>query len=254
MRMAWLVAVLLLAGCAPALERGAPPASRGAGPHVWLVGHGWHVGLVVRMADVPAGRWPESNRLGASTHVEVGWGDADFYPAPRGTAALALRAALRSRGSVLHVVGFDEPVDVFFPASEIVEVALSARGLEALVDFVRRAYARDGAGQPIEVAPALYGRGWFYEATGRYALFENSNRWTAQSLQAAGCPLDPGDVLTAGTLLESARRFGRVIRGPGAGTVTAQTVCKISPTGNSGASAWRQSASRGSTPSAARNA
>jgi uncharacterized protein (TIGR02117 family) len=212
-RLAGLVALLVVAGCAPAVDVGTAPPRPGGG-QVWLVGHGWHVGLVVRRAELPVERWPESGLLGEATYLEVGWGDAEYYPAPRGTIALALRAAFRSHASVLHVAAFDARVDAFFPAEEVIEIAVSSRGLAALADFLHRAYARDALGRPIAVAAALYGRGWFYRATGRYGALDNSNTWTARALQAAGCPIDPASSLTAGALLEAARRFGHVVRGP----------------------------------------
>jgi hypothetical protein len=125
---------------------------------------------------------------------------------------LALQAAFSSRGSVLHVVGFDPSPRVFFPASEIVAVALSPEGYDAIAGFIHAAYALDAERRPIVVAPALYGQGSFYRARGRYRLLENSNTWTARALLAAGCPIDPAHTPTAGSLLAAVRRFGQDVR------------------------------------------
>lgn len=180
---------------------------------VHLVSHGWHVGLVLRREDVPAGLWPEKDALGPVRYLEVGWGDGDFYPARPGTAALALRAAFRSRGSVLQVVGFDDPVAAMFPGSTILEADLSPRGLAALAHYIGLTYARDQDGHAIVVAPAQYGVGVFYAARGHYRLLDGSNTWVARGLQAAGCPVDVDRAVTASGVLHQVAGFSRVIRG-----------------------------------------
>ena len=173
-----------------------------------LVSHGWHVGLAVRRADVSPALWPESAALGPVRYLEVGWGDADYYPAVRGNPGLALRAAFASAASVLHVAGIDAPLAEFFGGAPIIDLHLSPRGFEALTRFIHAAYARDGAGQPIVVGPGIYGVSHFYRAEGRYRLFDNSNTWTAKALAVAGCPIDPADILTAGGLLRRVRDLG----------------------------------------------
>ena len=195
-----------ISGLSPALE----PAAH---PHVvYLVSHGWHVGLAVRRADVSIAIWPESGDLGAVRYLEVGWGDGDYYPVVRGHPGLALKAAFGSASSVLHVAGVDALITAFFAESSIIEVPLSARGFEELTRFIHAAYARDTAGQPIVVGPGIYGLSRFYRATGQYRLFDNSNHWTAKALAAGGCPIDPAGTLTAGSLMDRAREFGRVLR------------------------------------------
>jgi uncharacterized protein (TIGR02117 family) len=181
---------------------------------VYLVGHGWHVGLVVKREQIAPGVWPESRELGLFRYLEVGWGDGEYYPAARGTPALALKAALRSTSSVLHVVAFDLPVDQYFPMSPIVEVSLSPRGFDALCRFVHDHYARDLSGRTILLGPGAYGHSAFYLARGRYHVFHNSNQWTARALQVAGCPIIVSLSLNSGAVLYQASGFGRVIRMP----------------------------------------
>jgi uncharacterized protein (TIGR02117 family) len=192
----------------------APPAPPldGRSVPVWLVSHGWHVGLAVRRADVPREAWPESGGLGTYRHLEVGWGDAEYFPARRGTTGMALRAAFASTSSALHVVGFDEPVPEFFPDSTIVELALGPAAFEALCRFVHDAYWRDAGGRLVLLAPGAYGHGHFYRARGRYHLFSNSNHWTARALEVAGLDLDARWAFTAGSVLSRASRYGRAIR------------------------------------------
>jgi len=179
---------------------------------VWVVSHGWHVGLVLRRDDL-AGLGPLPALAAVpGRYLEVGWGDGDFYPAAGGTVALALRAAFHSRSSVLQVVGFDAPITEMFPGSKVVRVELTPSGLAALARYVEATAALDREGRPTVVAPAEYGSGVFYLARGRYRLIDNSNTWAARGLKAAGCPILADIVVTAGGVLHQAARFGRVVR------------------------------------------
>ena len=190
-RAALVALALALVGCssAPRDRSIALPASSDAAKLVWVVSHGWHVGLAVRRADVRADVWPEASGLGDFEHVEVGWGDGAFYPAPRGTVGLALRAAVASEGSVLHVAAFDGPVAAFFARSPIVELRVTPTGFDAFCRFIAAVYARDEDGQPLIVGRGLYGVSRFYAAREPYHVFSNSNQWAVRALAAAGVPV-----------------------------------------------------------------
>ena len=179
---------------------------------IYVVGHGWHTGIVMRRHDIPTEAWPEHSRFPTARFLEVAWGDDAFYRSPNPGVVLAVKAALDSEASVLHVAGFDQAPAAQFPSAEIIAVDLSERGLETLARFVSRAYARDAAGQPIELGPGLYPGSRFYAATGRYSLFNTCNRWIAEALRAAGCPITPVWAVTAGNLLAQAAECGHAIR------------------------------------------
>jgi uncharacterized protein (TIGR02117 family) len=185
------------------------PAPRASSRPVYVIDHGWHVGLTVRTEAVSRDAWPEVEHVARFRHVEVGWGDGEYYPAVRPTPWLAMRAAFASTTSVLHVAAFDEPVQAFFGRASVVEVRLSPRGFEALSRFVHDSYATDAVGHPVIVAPGLYGAGAFYRAKGTYRWFNNSNQWAAQALRVAGCPVSSALALHASSVLSQASRFGR---------------------------------------------
>src|SRR5262249_24692579 len=89
--------------------RGRPPARRepapGGGPAlcVRVVAHGWHTAIVVRREDVDPTIWPEVRDFPDAALVEVAWGDRAFSMAEKATGWLAVKAALFTSGSVLHV-------------------------------------------------------------------------------------------------------------------------------------------------------
>lgn len=185
-----------------------PARSGEATVTVHVVRHGWHSGLVIRRDAISREGWPDPAGFRAARFLEVGWGDRAFYQSPDAGIRLALEASLASEGSVLHVTGLDRPPAEHFAHAEVMPVVLSARGAEALVRFVSRAYARDAAGRPIDLGPGLYPGSRFYAATGRYSLVYTCNSWIAGALRAGGCPITPAWALTAGNLAFQARRCG----------------------------------------------
>ena len=74
--------------------------SAGGGPDstgvIYVVQHGWHAGIAVRRADVPAGRWPVLDDVADAPYVEVGWGEAQYYP---GASATSSRTGHRPAGT-----------------------------------------------------------------------------------------------------------------------------------------------------------
>ncbi|MBI2207199.1 MAG: DUF2459 domain-containing protein [Candidatus Rokubacteria bacterium] len=177
---------------------------------MWVVGHGWHVGLAVRRDEVRADLWSEAHDFGAFEHVEVGWGDGDFYPAERGTVALALRAAVASASSVLHVAAFNGDVAEFFAGAPVVELRLTPAAFDAVCRFIAAAYAREPSAQPL--GAGLYGASRFYRARQPYRVFDNSNNWAARALRAGGVPVSPGLSLTAGSVFAQVEPLGTVRR------------------------------------------
>jgi uncharacterized protein (TIGR02117 family) len=200
-----LLLTVLLGGCLQGAAERPSAASGEGGPSVWIVDHGWHTGLVLPTADLPAGVWPERDDFPGARFLEVAWGDRDFYTTPDAGLWLAVKAALASRGSVLHVVGLDRPVRDAFAGSEVVEVEVSRAGLDALARFIDGTYTRGGRTRAPRLGPGLYGDGAFYPAGGSYSLLYTCNTWTVAALREAGCPTEAGRTLTAGGVLRQVR-------------------------------------------------
>ncbi len=207
-RLAALAAVLLAACAATPQE---PPGARAdAGPTrtAYVVRHGWHSGLVLRVADLP-GASPLVRDFPDAEHVEVGWGDRVYYPAPQPTIWMAMRAVLWPTPGVLHVVGFRGAPQANFPASQIVEVPLSDSGFERLHARLRDSFELDAAGNTVVLGPGLYGESRFYASREFFHLFKTCNVWTAQVLREAGLPLTPATALSAGSLIRQLEPLGR---------------------------------------------
>jgi uncharacterized protein (TIGR02117 family) len=210
-----LVATILLAcGCVTQAANSRPPSVDEPATLIWIVDHGWHTSIVVRRADVDRARWSELDDFAGATLVEVAWGDREFYIATSPTSGLAIKAAVATSGSVLHVVGLTAAVTDYFAGSEVVAIRLSRRGLDGLADFVHAEYQRDRGGAPLRLGPSLYGSGWFYAGRSRYHLFNTCNTWVARALGAAGLAVESAGVVTAGDVMRQVRPLGEV-RPPG---------------------------------------
>ena len=210
--LAVALASLLEAGCASLPEGLFPPAPGEPTRAVYLVSHGWHAGIVVRRADIPAGVWPQSRDFPDGEYLEVGWGDRDYYMTPRPHFGHLLKAGLLPTASVLQIVGFDGPVARYFPRSEVIRIDLSEAGFGRLVRYLEDSHAVDAAGRAQPLGRSLYGRGRFYRSRETYHLFNTCNAWTARALRAAGCPITPAANLLVDTLMSNLARCGTVIR------------------------------------------
>jgi uncharacterized protein (TIGR02117 family) len=205
-----LCVLLIPWGCSA--PRPSAPKMLAGDASVYVVSHGWHTSLVVQRDAIPVHLWPEHRELPASKYLEIGWGDQAFYQADNVTLGLLLKAALVATPSVLHLVWFDLPVAAYFPASDLIEVRLSQSDFGALCTFIHQTYETDAAGQPIYLGPGLYGQSAFYRAKGKYHFFNTCNNWTAKALRAAGCPIAPGQAMTADNVMSQTRTFGNIIR------------------------------------------
>ena len=201
----WLIPALLLAA-------GVRPEATPEVEPVYLVSHGWHVGLVIRRTEATAAHWPEQDDFPDATFLEVGWGDRDYYQDPDPGVGTLLKAGLWPTKSVLHIVGFRRSVTAYFPRSEIIRIDVSEAGVDSLAAYIHDTYARDDEGRAVALGPGLYGESRFYAGRQRYHIFKNCNTWAARALRAAGVPVRPSEILTAADLLKQARPFGETIQ------------------------------------------
>lgn len=167
---------------------------------VYLVHHGWHAGIAFCQEDLRDTAWPKEVFFPERRFLEIGWGEAGYYPDPDPGVGDALRAALWPTRAVLHVAGFDHaPVQLF--RESVRQLDLNAEAFRRLVAYVADYFVHDPSGQVQRLQPGLYGReSFFYAARGRYHLLNNCNHWVARALRTAGLPVAPARALTVGDL------------------------------------------------------
>jgi uncharacterized protein (TIGR02117 family) len=200
-------------GCVGPIERLFPPRLDESAVSIYLLNHfDWHTGVVIRRQDIPNQIWPAHYDFAGFEYLEVGWGDRDYYQAGEPTTWMTIKAAFWPTSSVLHIVGFNAPVEKFFPESEIIEITLSSRGFEQLCIFIRNSYAREERGKTINLGPGLLENSRFYAAKGKFHFLRTCNVWIAEALRAAGCPITSPYSIGASNVMYQARKFGNVIR------------------------------------------
>jgi len=190
-----------------------PPSQSAPAKIVYVVNQGWHTGIVFQRSDIDTAIWQAlKNDTSGFQYLEVGWGDADFYQAENTTIWMGAKALFWPTSSVLHVAGFDWPVEQYFRGYDIFEIRLSEEGFRNLCTFMNQAYARDKQGEIIPLGEGLYGQNSrFYQATSKYFMTKTCNNWAATALRKAGCPITPFYACTARNLRHQLGKFGRRI-------------------------------------------
>lgn len=201
-----------LAVFAPASSSSLPGGE--AAHTIYVVSNGWHTGIGLAREDLPPGRVPEVADFPEAPFFEFGWGDRNYYPAPKPSFAMALDAALVPSPAVMHLVGLHWPPHQSFPKSEVLAVVLSAAQLDRMTTAIAASFDRPAGGRAAVLAPGLYATSRFYPAHGRFHLLNTCNSWTARILAEAGLPLSGFRAIRAEDLMSRLRAL------PGVTTVS----------------------------------
>lgn len=131
-----------------------------------------------------------SRAYGSASHVNIGWGDRDFYlDVPDWsdlTVPVAAKAVLLPTSTAIRVDYWWDPGEADERSRLLV---LSKDSWLRLCRFIESSFARDDAGHFVPIAHPGYGKyDEFYEARGSYHLFYTCNSWVVSALDAAGLP------------------------------------------------------------------
>ncbi|HTE40265.1 MAG TPA: DUF2459 domain-containing protein [Steroidobacteraceae bacterium] len=201
-----LAAILGMGGCAYFKDWQQLPAGKTDERTVYIISHGWHTGIVVAREQLGQHLQFVPTDLGENKYYEFGWGEKDFYQAPKNTLGLALKAAFWKNDAVMHVVAIpDDPLQAF-PDSTGVELHVSSEGLRQLTDTIATFFKPDANGEIKSTRDGLYGHSRFFEANGSYYLFNTCNTWSAEILAEAGVPTTKVLTITAGSVMRQSKR------------------------------------------------
>jgi len=176
---------------------------------IFIVHNSWHAAIVLSRSDLSLDALPELADFPEAKFIEFSWGDQDFFPDPNSGIWAALRAAFWSGGSVLHLVGFNENVGQFYRGAEIFELRLAPAAQRQLIHFISQTFARPTSNNRAQARPGLFAYSRFYPATAKFSVLRTCNTWVAEALAAAGVPISPGTVLTAGSLASQLADIGK---------------------------------------------
>lgn len=205
MLIAKIVTGLLLAtaitGCAASPQK--PPVQGERDKAVYVVSHaGWHTGIVIAAQDLGPDLEFLKRYYDDAGWYEIGWGDKQFYQADEATVGNALRAGLVPTDTVLHVTALTEPPATFFRGNRVIELQLDTADLERMMAAIADYFKYDENNEPVPSGQGLYGQSLFFDATGRFHLFNTCNTWTASMLQQAGMPVNTAMTFRAKSVMK----------------------------------------------------
>lgn len=167
---------------------------------LFIVHNSWHAAIVLSKNDIAPTALPETADFPGVELIEFSWGDKDYFPDPHSGFFAAIKAALWSGGSVIHLVGFNGSIEQSYRGAEIIELRLSLAAFSRLLETLGQTFARAQANGRAPAAPGLFPNSRFYPATPKFSLLRTCNTWVAEILESAGVPLSPRTAITAGNL------------------------------------------------------
>jgi uncharacterized protein (TIGR02117 family) len=167
---------------------------------VFVVYDSWHAALVLRKSDISERTVPELIDFPTAEMIEFSWGDQDYFPDPDSGVLAALKAAFWSKGSVLHLVGFNGNTRDVYRSAEISEMSLSKDAFVRLIAFIAAEFARADPALPGKPRPGLFAYSRFYGARSKFSFARTCNTWVAEALSHAGVPIHAASVITASNL------------------------------------------------------
>jgi uncharacterized protein (TIGR02117 family) len=171
-----------------------------------VVSHGWHTGIVFHSQDIPDSLF-EQPFFPDRNYIEFGWGDRAYYMDPEAGNWTAIKAAIWPTAGVMHVVGFDLPVDDYFSLSRNYPLEIGRDGRDKLLLYLIDSFTRGEDRRFIRLGEGLYGESQFYESDHTYIFPKTCNVWTAGGLKEAGFDLTPLFYQRATTLMDQVQEF-----------------------------------------------
>lgn len=164
---------------------------------------GWHTGIVLRTKDVSPEDWPEVVNYQRYTFVDIGWGDELFYQDEGDSPALAVRAALIPTSSVIHIVPFNvHPLKLYGGETYLKRIDATSAEFSALCRIISSSFKRDKNGNLIK-SQVKKNSSNFFEAKGKYHIFNTCNTWVVRCLKEAGYDVSPAGVITQQQLIKA---------------------------------------------------
>lgn len=180
-----LVVLTYCSGCAPVCT--VPGMNKETSKTIFLVNHGYHSGIVLSAGDIDSSLLPEIIDFPAAHYVEFGWGDRAYYMLPDASVLAAFRALFIPSDSVLHVVAFATPPEIYFDRARVKKITIAEEDFEPLVAYIAATFERSFSEKSSALAAGLYGESKFYAARGNFHLFNTCNHWVQRGLRIAGC-------------------------------------------------------------------
>ena len=106
---------------------------------------------------------------------------------------------------MIHVISIRQNLHEQFTKTQIVEIRISLKGLQRLVDFVSASFYKDKNSQYVLLGEGIYKNSRFFKARGGYQITNNFNTWVAEALKSSGVPVSSFLTLTSNDVMKQSR-------------------------------------------------
>jgi len=161
---------------------------------IYLLTNGIHSDIVVPTITDQINWFEKMDHLGSTIdttsfkYVAIGWGDKGFYlNTPSWSelkASTALKATIGVSGTAIHATYYEDMVE----GENCTKITISKEQYARLIQYLNSSFDLDSNGgyMKIETEATKSELDAFYEATGRYSLFNTCNSWTNKGLKESG--------------------------------------------------------------------
>ena len=179
---------------------------------IYLIKQRWHTAVVFNKKDIEPTILPEIKYFEGSELIDIGWGDEAFYQHPDFDWDLAYQALFYPTPSTLRIEGIYISKQQYFNISEIVvELKIKNEQLKILLRYISDTIWKDENGEDKILSTQNLNQVYFFNAKGKYHLFNTCNTWLTKGLKKAGFDIKDDIVLTEQLFHESAK-IGRVLK------------------------------------------
>ncbi len=200
--------LLLLAGCATANSSDRPlvgpsvtkAASGKASEQLWVLGSGWHTGLILSRAELGQPLTALLQRTPEAKFFVFGWGDRRYYMADNPSVFMGIAALFPSQSTVLVQACQSPPIACLPEGTRLRILAVSGGGMAKLDDYLVHSFRMDARGQPQPLGPGPFSHSEFFASGLSYDAFYTCNTWTAEALHVSGLPVSYSGVIFADQL------------------------------------------------------
>jgi len=170
---------------------------------IYIVRQGLHTGFVLPASTIETPLPQVYANSDSAAYMEFGWGDMDYYQSDVVTFGMTVKALFWPTQSVVRVVSIPDRPDKHFIENDIEALCLDREQYALLIDFIAQSFFRNRDGQIIKTLESDDGTSQFYQAEGRYSVWNTCNTWTAKGLKSAGWSISPLFKSTPGSVMKN---------------------------------------------------
>ncbi len=161
---------------------------------IYILTNGIHVDIVVPSITDKYNWFEEIEHLTSEVEIPmykylaIGWGDKGFYiNTPTWSdlkASTAIKACLGLNGSAIHATYYKRMQE----SETCKKISISEDQYDRLVNYIRNSLEKNSDGKFIEIKSNSFQGNIdaFYEAKGRYSIFNTCNSWANRGLKVSG--------------------------------------------------------------------